>query len=321
MSESGESCSSDDEYESDDFLSDSESENSSEDGEEDTEDIVFQDSEEDMEDEDDQRLKELELCSSSDEETEELMKTDQVITRINDTFYRKDVRPTYINILTDFVDAEIFLIDGDSLLLELLGEQTLDWSNGGQFLHLTYLLERFLQHFTNKGGVFHIVFFKDMEIIWSSQPSMLLARQALMLHLQNNTSFTVVTSIDNYWGKQWKDYVEDKFPAFLLLTDVENIPWKINQDKQEAVKFFFRSLLCHALGQGLNCVFISGIEMTATKVMGFYTQSISIHKFFFRKVQKSVYKTWNSLATCFKHEAPLDYLECNDSVSQVKQNF
>lgn len=36
-------------------------------GEEDTEDIVFQDSEEDMEDEDDQRLKELELCSSCDE--------------------------------------------------------------------------------------------------------------------------------------------------------------------------------------------------------------------------------------------------------------
>lgn len=138
------------------------------------------------------------------------------------------------------------------------------------------------------GGVFHIVFFKDMEIIWSSQPSMLLARQALMLHLQNNTSFTVVTSIDNYWGKQWKDYVEDKFPAFLLLTDVENIPWKIKPDKQEAVKFFFRSLLCHALGQGLNCVFISGIEMTATKVVGFYTQSISIHKFFFRKVSPTI---------------------------------
>lgn len=36
-------------------------------GEEDTEDIVFEDSEEDIEDEDDQRLKELELCSSSDE--------------------------------------------------------------------------------------------------------------------------------------------------------------------------------------------------------------------------------------------------------------
>lgn len=57
----------------------------------------------------------------------------------------------HINILTDFVDAEIFLIDGDSLLLELLGEESLDWSHGGQFLHLTYLLERFLQYFTDKG--------------------------------------------------------------------------------------------------------------------------------------------------------------------------
>ena len=56
-----------------------------------------------------------------------------------------------VNIMTDFVDAEIFLIDGDSLLLDLLGERSLDWSNGGQFLHLTYLVERFLQYFTDKG--------------------------------------------------------------------------------------------------------------------------------------------------------------------------
>lgn len=53
--------------------------------------------------------------------------------------------------MTDFVDAEIFLIDGDSLLLDLFGERRLDWSNGGQFLHLTYLVERFLQYFTDKG--------------------------------------------------------------------------------------------------------------------------------------------------------------------------
>ena len=43
------------------------------------------------------------------------------------------------------------MIDGDSLLFELLGEESLDWSHGGQFLHLTYLLEHFLQYFTDKG--------------------------------------------------------------------------------------------------------------------------------------------------------------------------
>lgn len=114
---------------------------------------------------------------------------------------------------------------------------------------------------------------------------MLLARQALILHLEYNTPFTVVSSIDNCWGEEWKDYVVDKCPAFMLLTDAESIPWEATSKQQKAVEFFFRSLLCHSLGQELNCVFMSGIEMTATKVMGFYTQSSSDQKYLFRQVR------------------------------------
>ncbi|XP_078360874.1 putative ATP-dependent RNA helicase DDX60 isoform X2 [Oculina patagonica] len=224
------------------------------------------------------------------------------ISRVSDCFYGQMVTPLEINILTDFVDAEIFLIDGDSLLLELLGEESLDWSHGGQFLHLTYLLERFLQYFTDKGGVFHIVFFKEMEIIWKTEPSMLLARQAIILHLhqlQNNTRFkcSVVTSYASFWDKQWKEYIDENVPAFLLLTDAENIPWKANRTEKidSSIEFFFRSLLLHCLGQGLNCVFISGIQMTATKVMGDYVESWSDHKAIFRALKKPVWKTWQFL--------------------------
>ena len=118
---------------------------------------------------------------------------------------------------------------------------------------------------------------------------MLLARQALILHLQYNTSFTVVTSIDNFWEKQWEDYIDDKIPAFLLLTDAENIPWKTTRATEKAeLEFFFRSLLLHSLGQGLSCVFISGIEMTATKVIGFYMESGSDHRTFFRMVMETL---------------------------------
>lgn len=115
---------------------------------------------------------------------------------------------------------------------------------------------------------------------------MLLARQALILHLQYNQrpSFTVVTSINNFWEKQWKDYVDDKVPAFLLLTDAEKIPWKANEVKTRELQFFFRSLLLHSLGQGLNCVFIAGVAMTATKVMGYYMESLATYKAHFRKV-------------------------------------
>lgn len=125
-----------------------------------------------------------------------------------------------------------------------------------------------------------------MEIIWKTQPSMLLARQAIIPHLQSNTRFTVVTSIASFWEEKWKEYIDDKVPAFLLLTDAENIPWKTNRTEKtdSSIEFFFRSLLLHCLGQGLNCVFISGIQMTATKVMGFYVESWSDHKAFFRAV-------------------------------------
>ena len=113
---------------------------------------------------------------------------------------------------------------------------------------------------------------------------MLLAREVLILHLQRNTDFIVNTSMVNFWGKEWKDYVNDKVPAFLLLTDAENIPW--NHEKlKEAVEFFFRCLLIHCLAHGLNCVFISCIQTTATKVMGFNINCAPIHKNIFTKVK------------------------------------
>ncbi|XP_044173202.1 probable ATP-dependent RNA helicase DDX60 isoform X1 [Acropora millepora] len=231
----------------------------------------------------------------SDEEPGESQKDEgDVCEFVRERFYGEYVTARCLNILTDFVDAEIFMIDGDSLLFELLGEESLDWSHGGQFLHLIYLLERFLQHFTDKGGVFHIVFFKDMETIWKTQPSMLLARQTLILHLQHNTSFTVVTSINHFWSEEWKEYVQDQIPAFMLLTDAENIPWKTERGTkaESVIQFLFRSLLMHCLGQGLNCVYISGIQMTATKVLGFYMESSAEHKAILRKRGKSVLEKW-----------------------------
>ena len=113
---------------------------------------------------------------------------------------------------------------------------------------------------------------------------MLLARQALILHLKYNTTFTVVTSIDHFFGKQWRDYVNIKIPAFLVLTDAENIPWEPGEKTRRGLQFLFRSLLFHSLGEGLNCVFISGIEMTAINVMGYYMESLPDHRLRFRKV-------------------------------------
>ncbi|CAH3109016.1 unnamed protein product [Pocillopora meandrina] len=221
---------------------------------------------------------------------------------VRESFYGQRVNTKFVNILTDFADAEIFLIDGDSLLLEIVGEKSLDWNNGGQFLHLTYLTERFLQKFTEKGGVFHIVFLKEMEIMWRSNPFLLLAREALILHLQYNTDFIVKTSMVDFWGQEWHDYVNDEVPAFVLLTDAENIPWK-HGNLKETMQYFFRCLLFHCLAHGLNCVFISGIQITATKVMGFYINSSAIHKNYFTKFEQPIRKTWQFLVSGWQDQA------------------
>ena len=123
-----------------------------------------------------------------------------------------------------------------------------------------------------------------MEAIWSSQPSMLLARQAVILHLRHNTSITVTTECKNIWDDKWALSIEEQRPAFLLLTDAENIPWVVNEEERSTIEFLFHTLLGHSLEQTLNCVFISGIELTATKLMGFYIEASARQAFHFRKV-------------------------------------
>ena len=88
-----------------------------------------------------------------------------------------------------------------------------------------------------QGGIFHIVFLREMEIMWRSNPFLLLAREALILHLQHNTDFVVKTSMVDFWEQEWNDYVNDEVPAFLLLTDAENIPWK-HGNLKETMEYF-----------------------------------------------------------------------------------
>jgi hypothetical protein len=35
-------------------------------------------------------------------------------------------------------------VEGDSVVAEALGDSSLDWTSGGQFLHLTFLVEKYL---------------------------------------------------------------------------------------------------------------------------------------------------------------------------------
>ncbi|XP_066285601.1 probable ATP-dependent RNA helicase DDX60 [Branchiostoma lanceolatum] len=180
------------------------------------------------------------------------------------------IKPEWVSLLHDFVDSELFIIDGDSLLLELLSEVNLDWSSGGQYLHFIFLLERFLHTFHQLGGIFHIVFLRDMHVLWTGCPSMMLAREVMILHLQQNTPYTVTTDISSADSPDWREYLQKNRPAFVAISDGnQNLPLGL---PKKAVVSVFKTLLLHVLSGGVNCVFMSEIEHTATKAFGFYLE-------------------------------------------------
>lgn len=95
-----------------------------------------------------------------------------------------------VDLVGDFVGREIFIIDGDSLLLECFSNKKLDFYPGFQVLHATYLVERFLQKLEQRRCVFEIIFFAQNAglcipcgVDYALHNRYLLAREAIIQHL------------------------------------------------------------------------------------------------------------------------------------------
>jgi ATP-dependent RNA helicase DDX60 len=98
-----------------------------------------------------------------------------------------------LDLVGDYAGDELFLIEGDSLLLQCFSDNNLDFSHGLQLLHVTYLVEKLLSQLKQRRCVFHIVFFSDHAQIcippnadkrlW---PKYRLAREAILQHLLQN---------------------------------------------------------------------------------------------------------------------------------------
>ena len=112
-----------------------------------------------------------------------------------------------LNLGNEFSDSEIFLVDGDSLLVSALNDDNLNWSFGGEMLHLIYLVERKLNKFVRKQGKFSVVFFQQSSILWQGNASYLLARSVLIMHLKCCTQYDVLDTFLNPWDPSFVKYL------------------------------------------------------------------------------------------------------------------
>ena len=176
-----------------------------------------------------------------------------------------------LNLMNEFADAEMFLIDGDSLLMELALDKNLDWIYSGQLLHFVYLFERYLHLFVRKNGVFQIVFFKDFDEVWKSQPCIYLARKVIIQHLVANVSYEVLSKFQNPWDPEFLKYIKDFVPSFMLLSDGEILSEPQDQRliSKDVARIFVHHLL-KVLSLEINCAFTYGIEFGASTLNGFH---------------------------------------------------
>lgn len=93
--------------------------------------------------------------------------------------------------LGDFAGDQLFIIEGDSLLLHCFSNPKLNFNPGLQVLHATYLVEQVISKLRQRNCVFEIVFFTQNlkccippGTLGVFHERYLLAREAIIQHLR-----------------------------------------------------------------------------------------------------------------------------------------
>ncbi|NWR94333.1 DDX60 helicase, partial [Furnarius figulus] len=178
----------------------------------------------------------------------------------------------YVSLLKDFVESEFFVIDGDSLLLMFIDEET-------QYLNFFYQIECFLQDFTEKGAKYIITFFKDAEQMYFQYPHFLFFRTALIEHLRHNTSIAVHTEFSNCLSSKWEIFLKQSYPYFIIVSDTGLTPCQ---------RDFLSILIAHSLSRRISVVLASGQECDTIRVYGYHVQSAHTHRWFFQKYKQDL---------------------------------
>lgn len=128
---------------------------------------------------------------------------------------------------------ETFLIDGDSLLLEILCHTIVEWNgSSGEYLQVAYLVEAFLNELLVREAKFKLVFFTlTQAAYWRTRPagikgsispqSLLLLRTAVLHHLDRHTAIDVAI-YDDWTCAPFNEFLDTVHPSFMLISPCIN---------------------------------------------------------------------------------------------------
>eukprot|EP01116_Phalansterium_solitarium_P013512 TRINITY_DN30896_c0_g1_i1.p1 TRINITY_DN30896_c0_g1~~TRINITY_DN30896_c0_g1_i1.p1 ORF type:complete len:1741 (-),score=432.81 TRINITY_DN30896_c0_g1_i1:116-5338(-) len=120
-----------------------------------------------------------------------------------------------LDIVSDLGGSDVFIIDGDALLIECLCDARLDLGRA-QALHVAYLVESLLSNMQIRSCKFELVFFDCNRSLYGSDAFLQLCRMSLVTHLQHRTSYSV-TRLPSWYEHDWFEHLATVQPAFVLV--------------------------------------------------------------------------------------------------------
>ncbi|CAI7648061.1 unnamed protein product [Penicillium glandicola] len=218
-----------------------------------------------------------------------------------------------VDLVGEFVGDELFIIEGDSLLLQCFSNEKLDFSPGFQVLHATYLAEKLLQKLQQRKCFFEVVFFAENASLCIPKgvhrdlhARYLLAREAIIQHLVSvrvqPSQFFQALRFDSFQSDEFKAHLISS-GAYLFMchdgafsehdkddtasdidssdsesdsdSDHENGDYKGSfVDKRgEISRFKLRAMVYWFVVHGYNLALINTLEFRDTKVMAMVLES------------------------------------------------
>ena len=180
---------------------------------------------------------------------------------------KQTYKPQFVNINVEFGDSEVFLVDGDALLLHLLN---LNKNVSCSSLHLIFLMEVFLHQFIKRSGKFSLIFFSDNEGNWSSTTNfskLLLLRTAVVYHFQNATDIDVLTKYESPFDEDFTNHVQENKPTFILSSFEQKEERKITRKTLTFLQF--QSL-------GINFAEIEEMSMDVATISAWFCTSSTL---------------------------------------------
>ncbi|KAI7417662.1 P-loop containing nucleoside triphosphate hydrolase protein, partial [Hortaea werneckii] len=193
-----------------------------------------------------------------------------------------------VDLVGDYAGDELFLIEGDSMLLRCFSDDKLDFHPGLQLLHAVYNVEHLLSNLVRRKCNFHIVFFDSNRGLCVPPTASdedackyYLARSAIIRHMQAtlptsnpNVKINVFTTYDS---PDFRSYLATSGPYFVMMHDGAQ-PEKrtgkhisaedeVTENSPIAQRVGFRRMVLQFIGSGYNVALVNGLEWRDTKVM------------------------------------------------------